>query len=149
LPARLAVPQITANTLSPLLAPSLPPSVAVGEPVSLPPNFSVETPDGQRLFLGAVGAVRIDPLFTRTTKPGLYRIYDDTNTVVAGFAVHAGSPVESNLGQRQWQPDTLSAVESAVVPIPEPEKHYEDFWPLLAAFALAVILVEGWLAWRK
>jgi hypothetical protein len=149
LPARLALPLLTANMLSTLLAPSPLAVSPVGAPVLLARNFSVETPDGQRLFMESGSASAADNLFTRTKKPGLYRIYNSSNTLVAGFAVHAGSPLESNLGQRQWQPETLTTVEAATTPAPDLEIDYQDFWPWLAGLALVVVIVEGWLAWRR
>jgi hypothetical protein len=112
-------------------------------------NFFVETPGGQRLFLDAGEAFLSDHIFSRTKSPGVYRIYNESNLLVAGFAVHAGSPLESNLGQRQWQPDSLKALEAENLPVPDPEVDYEDFWPWLAGLALAVVTVEGWLAWRR
>jgi hypothetical protein len=149
LPARLAFPLLTANMFSTLLAPSPPAAVPVGEPVLLSRNFFVETPGGQRLFLDAGEAFLSDHIFSRTKSPGIYRIYNESNLLVAGFAVHAGSPLESNLGQRQWQPDSLKALEAENLPAPDPEVDYEDFWPWLAGLALAVVVVEGWLAWRR
>jgi hypothetical protein len=148
LPARLALPLLTANSFSALLAPSLPPAVPVGAPVLLNRNFFVETPEGQRLFLDA-NQKTAEHLFSRTKTPGIYRIYNDGNSLVAGFAVHAGSPLESSLGQRQWQPDELKALEGNNVSVTAPEINYQDFWPWLAGLALGVIMVEGWLAWRR
>jgi hypothetical protein len=147
LPARLALPLLTANSFSALLAPSLSPAIAVGEPVLLNRNFYVETPEGQRLFPDSNQIA--EHLFSRTKMPGLYQIYNEANNLVAGFAVHAGSPLESNLGQRQWQPEELKALETGPLPLPEAEINYEDFWPWLAGLALGVIMVEGWLAWRR
>jgi hypothetical protein len=150
LPARLALPLLMANTLSTLLAPSLPAAIPIGEAVVLGRNFHVETPDGQRLFMEINNsAVRYAHAFDRTKKPGIYRIYDTNNVLVAGFAVHAGSPLESRLNQRGWQADTLQVTGNSILPAPDPEMDHQDFWPWFAGFALVIIVVEGWLAWRR
>jgi len=148
LPARLALPLLTANTLSTMLAPSPLDSVPVGEPILLANNYSIEPPDGRRLVLGAGPSNSSESVFSQTEQPGLYRIYDENNTVVAGFAVHAGSPSESNL-TRQFQPDSLPALDAAALSAPDLEIAYDDFWPLLAVLALVVVTFEGWLAWHK
>lgn len=148
LPARLALPLLTANTLEVLLAPAPPAAIDLGEPVRLPATFSVETPDGQRLFLNDEGDTS-ENLFTRTKQPGLYRVYDQNNNLAAGFAVHAGSSQESNLTLRQNLPDLESRVKVALVTSPDRAPLLEEYWPWLAGLALLVIMVEGWLAWRK
>jgi len=146
LPARLALPLLTANMLSTMLDPSPPAAIPVGAPVKLPSNFNVEIPDGHRLFLNPDRAT--ESLFTRTKLPGLYRIYNQSNELVAGFAVHAGEPQESNLTQK-IQPDTLAPLDASAVAAPQPETAFEEFWPWLAGLALVVITAEGWFAWRK
>ena len=148
LPARLALPLLTANTLTTMLAPAPPPAVPVGEPVTLPRNFSVEIPDGRRLFPSADQNIA-ESTFTHTQEPGLYRIYDSSDTLVAGFAVHAGSAPESNLLQR---PDRVALEQKLTVipvPPPDPDVNYQEFWPWLVSVGLVVIMIEGWLAWRR
>lgn len=148
LPARLALPLLTANTLTTLLAPAPSPAIPVGEPVTLARNFSVETPDGQRLSLTG-DQTATETAFDRTKKPGLYRIYDSNDTLVAGFAVHAGTVAESNLLQRP----ELSAFEQQVtvspLPPPSPDVNFQEFWPWLAVAGVLLVIVEGWLAWRR
>ncbi len=146
LPARLALPLLTANTVSTLIAPSPPPVVPVGAPVLLDGNFTVETPGGQRLSPSIDGAER--HRFTRTKQPGLYRIYDSRNELVAGFAVHAGSALESNLSD-PLDPAQLNLTVSSQPSVAAPQIEYQEFWPWLAGLALAVFMVEGWLAWRR
>lgn len=146
LPARLALPLLTANTLQTLLAPA-PQSVApVGEPVTLNGSFSVVVPGGNRLF-PPLEQKSWQGQFTRTKQPGLYKIYNTKDELVAGFAVHAGSALESNLTTR-LQPETLNVEHSTLNVIPPPIQYYQ-LWPWLAGLALAVIVLEGWLAWRK
>ncbi len=146
LPARLAMPLLTANTLSTLLAPSPPDTIFMGQPIQLTSNFNVETPAGHRLYMNADDPT--DTLFSQTKEPGLYTIYNSNNSPVAGFAVHAGSPKESNLIQR-FDPKTVTELDALAIPAPELDIAFEEFWPWLAGLALAVITIEGWLAWRK
>lgn len=147
LPSRLALPLLTANTLSAMLAPSPPSSMPVGQPVELVGNFNVETPDGHRLYL-ASGDVAANTLFSNTSRPGIYKIYNKNNILVAGFAAHAGSPIESNLQQR-FDVNAVTSLDAAALTAPEAEVDYNEFWPWLAGLALLIIMVEGWLAWRK
>jgi hypothetical protein len=78
---------------------------------------------------------------------GLYKVFNESDRLVGGFAVQAGSTLESNL-MTHFQPETLATVDSATAVAP-PEKDYFEFWPWLAGLALVVVTVEGWLAWRK
>ncbi|HMQ53433.1 MAG TPA: BatA and WFA domain-containing protein [Anaerolineae bacterium] len=148
LPARLALPLLTANTLEVLLSPVPPAAIDLGEPVRLPANYSVEAPDGQRLFLNDEGAAS-ENLFSRTKQPGLYRVYDQNNILAAGFAVHAGSSQESNLTQRQSLPDLESRLQAASLTSPAADTLFNEYWPWLAGLALLVIMIEGGLAWRR
>ncbi|MCB9078088.1 MAG: VWA domain-containing protein [Anaerolineaceae bacterium] len=148
LPARLALPLLTANTLTTLLAPAPPPAVQIGEPVTLARGFSVELPDGRRLF-PSTDQKLTETVFTHTQEPGLYRIYDSSDTLVAGFAVHAGSAQESNLLQRPDRTELEQKLTVMPVPPPDPDVNYQEFWPWLAGVGLVVIIMEGWLAWRR
>src|SRR6185503_9435614 len=95
LQARLALPLLMANTLQTLLSPAPQPVVPLGEPVLINGNFSIEVPGGRRL--SSLELEGSSGLFTRTKQPGLYKIYNDQDAFVAGFAIHAGSALESNL----------------------------------------------------
>jgi hypothetical protein len=150
LPARLALPLLTANTLQTLLSPAPQSVVPLGEPVPINGNFRVEIPGGRRLF-PTLEEKRESQVFAYTQQPGLYKIYNDQNEWVAGFAVHAGSALESNLTM-QLQPDTFNSLRepaSRTLNTPPPQTEYYDFWPWLAGLALTVVIIEGWLAWRK
>jgi hypothetical protein len=147
LPARLALPLLTANTLQTLLSPAPQPVVPLGEPVVINGNFSIEVPGGRRL--SSLEAEGSSGIFTRTKLPGLYKIYNDQDVLVAGFAVHAGSAMESNLAL-QLQPSTfnLQPASRTFNALP-PEIEYYELWPWLAGLVTAVVMLEGWLAWRK
>ncbi len=147
LPARLALPLLTANTLSSLLSVSPPPVVPVGQPVMLNSNFSIELPGGQQLSTGLTTNQSAQTLFSRTKQPGLYRIYDEAGVPVGGFAVQAGSALESNL-TTQLQPDTLNLAHLPGEPINDPDVRHDEFWPWLVGLALLLLIFEGWLAWR-
>ncbi|MBE7473099.1 MAG: VWA domain-containing protein [Anaerolineales bacterium] len=145
LPARLALPLLTANTLQTLLSPAPQPVVPLGEPVVINGNFSIEVPGGRRL--SSLEAEGSSGIFTRTKLPGLYKIYNDQGALVAGFAVHAGSALESNLAP-QFQPSTFNLQPSTSNALP-PEIEYYEIWPWLAGLVVTVVMLEGWLAWRK
>lgn len=140
LPARPALPLLMANSLAALLTPAPPPVVPAGEPVAIDPAFSVETPAGRRLL---PSRQEQDWLLRQTGQPGLYKIYNSGNRLVAGFAVQAGSALESNLAV-QFQPNLHRGREQV-----EAEVEYYELWPWLVGLALFVATVEGWLAWRK
>ncbi len=144
LPGRLALPLLTANTLAALLVPPPPAVIPAGRPVRLPGDFSVETPAGRRLFLEPMAAA----MFARTQQPGLYQIYNRQNEPVAGFAVHAGSPEESNLS-RPALPAQLAALAVTPADLPAPPGELVEYWPWLAGATLLLVLLEGGLAWRK
>ena len=146
LAGRLALPLLTANTLSTMLSALPPPVVSLGEPVLIDQRLSVEIPGGRRLFLPSQTEDEVT-VFSQTKQVGLYKIFNENDRLVGGFAVQAGSTLESNLMTR-FQPETLATVDSAAAVTP-PEKDHIEFWPWLAGLALVVVTVEGWLAWRK
>lgn len=141
LPARLALPLLVANTGSVLLDPLLPPVVAAGEPVHLNDRYAIEIPGGRRLSAG-------DGIFARTKQPGLYRVFDERGRPAGGFAVHAGSALESNLA-RGFNPAGIEPVYAARPAPTAADIAFEEYWPWLAGLALAVVVIEGWLAWRR
>ncbi len=145
LPARLALPLLMANTLQTLLSPAPQPVVPIGQPIPISGNFSVEIPGGRRL--SSLEAGRAGGLFTRTEQPGLYKIFNEQGALVAGFAVHAGSALESNLSP-QLEPATLN-IERPTTPTLPPDIEYYEIWPWLAGLVVVLVLFEGWLAWRR
>jgi hypothetical protein len=147
LPARLALPLLAANTLSTLVSSSPPPVVALGEPVLMSPHLSVEVPGGRRLFPDSQATDDESGVFSSTQRPGLYEIFNEDDGLVGVFAVHAGSALESNLTTR-FQPDPLASVAASAVTAP-PEEAFYEYWPWLAGLALTIVVVEGWLAWRR
>jgi Ca-activated chloride channel family protein len=145
LPARLALPLLMVNTLQTLLSPLPQAVLPLGEPVLINGNFRIEVPAGSQL--SSLEAPGTGGLFTRTRQPGLYKIYNEQGTFVAGFAVHAGSALESNLTP-QLHPETFNIQRSTFNTLP-PEIEYYEIWPWLAGLVVGVVMLEGWLAWRK
>jgi hypothetical protein len=145
LSGRLALPLLTANTLS-LLVSALPPAtVPIGEPVMVGDNLSIETPAGRRLMMPS-GTESGLSQFSRTQQPGLYYVYNQDDRLVGGFGVHAGSALESNLTAK-FSPESVAGVNPATTIDPEPI--FTDIWPWLAGLVVILVAVEGWLAWRK
>jgi hypothetical protein len=145
LAGRLALPLLTANTLSLLLSALPPATVPAGEPVLVGDNLSIQTPAGHRLMMPSGSAGGLSQ-FLRTQQPGLYTVYNQNDQLVGGFGVHAGSALESNL-TAQFAPELVAGVNPATVTEPEPV--YADVWPWLVGLVAILVAVEGWLAWRK
>src|SRR6185503_15468060 len=99
-------------------------------------NFRIEVPGGSQL--SSLEGPGTDGLFTRTRQPGLYKIYNEQGTFVAGFAVHAGSALESNLTP-QLHPETLNIQRPTVNSLP-PEIEYYEIWPWLAGLVVGVVM---------
>ena len=148
LPARLALPLMTANTLSSLVSPALPQVVPLGQPVAIGGNFSIDTPAGRRLFLASNEAGQSAGNFRETRQPGLYRVYNENNVLVTGFAVQAGSAFESNL-LTPANPDQVHLAYITRQNETSSDVTQQEFWPWLASLALLAITLEGWLAWRR
>lgn len=147
LPARLALPLLTGNTLAMLLTATVPPVVPLGQPVAIGANVSLETPGGQRWTAVPDTITSQDNLFSRTKQPGLYNIYNQNDKRIGSFAVHAGSVLESNL-LTHFEPEVLTEVDIGAGTAP-PEIDFYEYWPWLVGLALLLIMVEGWLAWQK
>jgi hypothetical protein len=146
LPARLALPLLTSNTLAHLLSFAPRPVVAAGEPVWIGRGREVEAPDGERHLLAASGGQAV--LFSHTQQAGLYQVLDENGAPLAAFAVHAGSALESNLAPR-LQLDALEALEAPAQTTADSQTVQREIWPWLVGLALVTLTVEGWLAWRR
>ena len=145
LSARLALPLLTANTLSTLLSTSPPPVAPLGEPIALDRNVNIELPGGRQLSLSA--DVSSASQFTHTKQAGLYRIYNQRGELIGGFSIQAGSALESNLSTH-FDPETLNRLDIGAA-VAAPDIKNDPYWPWLAGAALVFIMFEGWLAWRK
>ncbi|GAB4441662.1 MAG: VWA domain-containing protein [Chloroflexi bacterium OHK40] len=144
LTTRLAFPLLVARTVRDLTPPPLPAAALVGETVSLEPDsrateVELAAPDGR---VEVVALTPGQPLSLAFDRPGVYTLAEraGNQTLYTGqFAVNAGAPVESNLAPRDLPappprtPDAQGAGDEQ-----------RALWPWLAAFALAVMLLE-WL----
>jgi len=146
LPERLALPLLTANTLAALTRPSLPEAIPVGQTLTLNQALSVELPGGRLMPPPETELATYQ--FELTHQPGLYRVYQQDGRTAGGFAVHAGSALEANVARR-LDPAALKLIEMEQPALAAPQTANEEFWPWLAGLALAVVAVEGWLAWRR
>jgi hypothetical protein len=87
------------------------------------------------------------PALRDTFQPGLYTLAltrSDGSARSERFAVHAGAPRESDL-----RPRPLVSLDVSQRPPASRDPAALDVWPLLAAFALVALAVEGWLHWRR
>ncbi|MDQ3043606.1 MAG: VWA domain-containing protein [Chloroflexota bacterium] len=161
---RTAFPILIANIAGRLARGPLPPSVALGDPLTYQPRSNaaavrVVSPDGEisqltlasdgRLSEDDVGSAEQDRLsevsFTATGQPGTYSLaeLDEAGAELGGgrFVVNAGHRAESNLLPNPELPITLAGAEAsgglatAGTPL-------TDLWPLLAAAGLALLLIE-------
>ena len=73
---------------------------------------------------------------------------DTSGEPVAGFAVQAGSALESNLAE-PLQPELVDLASESAQTAVTPQIEFQDFWPWLAGLALVAVVAEGWLAWRR
>ena len=147
LSGRLALPLLMDNTLSALLSTSIPAVVSVGEPVAIEAGLTVELPDGTRYEQPFQIDLNQTNQFVQTQQAGLYKIYNQQDKQIGGFATHTGSSLESNLAP-EFDPALLVALDAGVGEAP-PEIENDEYWPWLAGLALVVITIEGWLAWRR
>ena len=146
LPLQVAFPVLIDNLMRHLQ----PPSAAVsgsyqpGETVQLPEPASQRTvvaPDGRRSTLAPGTAT-----YASTVMPGVYEIRDAGDKILTRFAVNAGSENESRITARDGAPLATSGSTAAAAPLQAPGS--ERWWPL-AAFALAILLIEWWLYGRS
>jgi hypothetical protein len=146
---RAAFPVMISNAVSELLPPPLPESVRPGEAVGLPsaqlfPQLRLTDPEGRARAFGLDRPLTFD----ETGMAGLYVIEGrtpDGATWVSGFGVNAGSPRESDL-RRRAEPAFTGGLMAGGSFVLERDP-LADVWPILAAFALLVLLVEASLAW--
>ncbi len=143
LPLRAGFPVLLANTLSwffPGWLAVQADQVQAGLPRTLATqgatSLTVVKPDGSRLPIAASGA-SVD--FLDTDRTGFYGV--EVGAASSEFAVNLMSDTETDINPRYVPPKT-AAPESPAAPARSP------IWEALAAFALALVLVEWW-AWLR
>ena len=152
LPLQIAWPVLLANLMqwyTPARAVSVPEGLSVGETLPLNPPFEADTlritrPDGETTTLNVDGSPLI---YADTTIPGLYTV-----DVYHGAELLQSEPFAVNLFDRAEsfiRPATRLTVGASQIGEAEREEiGQEEFWPILAAIALAVLALEWWLYHR-
>jgi uncharacterized membrane protein len=146
-PLRVAFPLILSNGLRwlhPAGVDQSSLSLATGQPILIPAehgvnSVTVTTPSG-RTVKGQVTRGVVS--FTETDEVGLYTL--TTSRGQMKVAVNLTDAEESNLVPRPLPPSTPSvAVAAAPVPL------QRELWPLFVLAALVLLVLEGWLYWRR
>src|SRR5574341_863209 len=153
LPLKISFPILMTNLMGwyaparPFDAPDVvhPGDAVVIRPQAATTTYRITFPDG------AVQTYQLDqgqPGFTATDQLGIYRVEllaGEQPQISGSFAVNLFSPEESRIAPR----DTIHIGQSEVNPGQTDEQYGErEFWPWLAAVALAVLLAEWWVYHR-
>jgi hypothetical protein len=144
---RAGFPILVANAVAEVLPPALPTGLRPGDPLPLPapdlyPTLTVTDPSGQVFDLGPDRPAS----FTATALAGLYRVEGSLangQTWRGVVGVNPGALEESDLRQ-PVEPAFTAQLDRA----PANPSLGLELWPLLAALAAVVLLVEARLAWR-
>ncbi|MBL8148152.1 MAG: VWA domain-containing protein [Anaerolineae bacterium] len=154
LPLQIAFPVLMAslvNWYAPQDLVATPFSRAVGDAVAINPEpgadaIRITPPDGEPYTLAldtAGGAV-----VSGTDTPGLYTVETlegDTVTQSAVFAVNLFDAAESDIAPRPG----IQIGGETVLPEPGDAVGVRELWPLFALAALAILLIEWWIYFRR
>lgn len=154
LPLQIAFPVLMAslvNWYAPQDLVATPFSRAVGDAVAINPEpgadaIRITPPDGEPYTLAldtAGGAV-----VSGTDTPGLYTVETlegDTVTQSAVFAVNLFDAAESDIAPRPG----IQIGGETVLPEPGDAVGVRELWPLFALTALAILLIEWWIYFRR
>jgi Ca-activated chloride channel family protein len=146
-PLRVAFPLILSNSLRWLHPAGLDQAslqLATGQPILLPvehgvSGVTVTTPSG-RVVKGLVTRGVVS--FTETDEVGIYTLA--TSRSEMRVAVNLTDAEESNLATRPL-PASASKPPEAAAPVPI----QRELWPLFVAIAVALLILEGLLYWRR
>jgi hypothetical protein len=142
LPLQIAFPILVANSVDWLAPPqglNVPTSVKPGEVVALPEGSLVQRTNQQAITIDKSG-------FAQTEQPGIYRfrVNNGSNEVNGAFAVNFFNPVESAIAPNpQLQVGGGTSTTNAQTQLSQ-----REFWGLLAALALLVLMAEWWVYQR-
>ncbi len=144
LPLQIAFPVLIANTvewLAPAQGASIPASVRPGDAVALPPNSTVQLPDGSLVTVGERG-------FADTDQLGIYQalVSGVRAPTRSDFAVNFINPAESNIMPNLQA--MAGRTEFAPAAGAEMAPSQREIWPWLAALALVVLMAEWWVYQR-
>lgn len=141
LPLQIAFPVLMANSVEWLAPPqglNIPTHVKPGEIVAVPENTLVRTPNNQLIPVDRRG-------FAQTQEPGVYQLQSNNNEGVRGaFAVNFSNPSESDI-----TPNPSLQIGSTPTPTDNrPQLTQREFWGLMAALALLLLIAEWWVYQR-
>jgi Ca-activated chloride channel family protein len=138
LPLQIAFPILIANSVAWLAPPQgldIPLSVQPGEVVALPAGTQVTLPSGETATLGTQG-------FAQTEQPGVYTF--EAGQVQGAFAVNFFNVAESRIAPNP----NLTVGRSSPASAAEAQVAQREFWHILAALALALLVIEWWVYQR-
>jgi len=138
LPLQIAFPILIANSVAWLAPPQgldIPLSVQPGEVVALPAGARVTLPSGETVTLGIQG-------FAQTEQPGVYTF--EAGQVQGAFAVNFFNVAESRIAPNP----NLTVGQSSPASATEAQVAQREFWHILAALALALLVIEWWVYQR-
>ena len=138
LPLQIAFPILIANSVAWLAPPQgldIPLSVQPGEVVALPAGARVTLPSGETVALGIQG-------FAQTEQPGVYAF--EAGQVQGAFAVNFFNVAESRIAPNP----NLTVGQSSPASATEAQVAQREFWHILAALALALLVIEWWVYQR-
>lgn len=154
---RVAFPILAANIAAELVPSPLPPSIPLGEPLVYRPSpgasaVEILPPAGEAATLAVADgdgeAVNRQIAFSDTGSPGSYGVIerdsDGVELASGRFVVNAGHPVESDLRAADGLADVLAQASSGEDD--GPGVGLTDLWPVLVVAALAVLLLEWFVA---
>ncbi len=138
LPLQIAFPILIANSVAWLAPPQgldIPLSVQPGEVVALPAGTRVTLPSGEAVTLREQG-------FAQTEQPGVYTF--ETGQIQGAFAVNFANVAESRIAPNP----NLTVGQSSPASAAEVQAAPREFWHILAALALALLVIEWWVYQR-
>jgi len=151
---RVVFPVLVARIVEELAADPFPAAVPLGEPVVFQPSSGAATvriarPDEAAVTLTPAESGPTELTFADTGQEGAYTVEElraDGGVLNEGrFVVNAGHTAESDLRPNPSLPGALTAAsETAGTLADEAADRLADLWPLLAAIALGLLVVE-WL----
>ena len=142
LPLQIAFPILIANSVDWLAPPqglNVPTSVKPGEVVALPEGSLVQPANQQATTVDKRG-------FAQTEQPGIYRFRATANgnNVNGAFVVNFFNPIESAIAPNPQ----LQVGSGAGATNTQTQLSQREFWGLLAALALLVLMAEWWVYQR-
>ncbi len=151
LPLQIAYPILVASLLNWFTPQGIvqQPEASVGQPLTLTPpatadSLRVSLPDGSTRTL-PVNTPTVN--FTETGEIGLYRVdaLSAGEVVSSGvFSVNLFDPTESAITPQT----TITIGDEEITPQAEGEVGQREFWPLVALFALILLLIE-WIIYHR